>query len=112
MPPEIFMRFMELVSTLESASPLEELEPIEKKLLQIIALTNLRNERLSVKDLMHNSGVASPATTHKYIHAMVYKDWIELASTDDSRRKQVKLTSGAMRHFDKIGKAVLSITRK
>jgi len=112
MPPEIFMKFMQLVRVVESASPLDALDPIENRLLRIIALSNSNNERLSVKDLMNNSGLASPATTHKYIHAMVAKDWIELAPTEDQLRKQIQLTARAWRHFDKIGRAALQAAGK
>ena len=111
-PPEILIRFMQLVRVAESACSLQALDPIERSLLRIIILANSNNERLSVKDLMNSSGLASPATTHKHIHAMVAKEWIELAPTEDQRRKQIQLTSRAWKHFDKIGKAAVEATSK
>lgn len=112
MPRDVFMKFIQLIQVVESASPLQALEPIEKSLLRIIALANLNKERLSVKDLMDHSGLASPATTHKHIHAMVEKDWIELAPTEDARRKQIQLTSSALKHFDNVGRAAIKATAR
>ena len=102
----IYLRFIQLVNALESAQSLSGLEPIERTLLNIITLANVNQERLSVKDLMAYSEVASPATMHKHIHTMVDKGWIHLAPTEDARRKQIMLTQAAMRHFDKVGVAL------
>ena len=102
----IYLRFIQLVKVLESAQPLAALAPIEHQLLEIIAIANTKQERLSVKDLMADSEVASPATIHKHIHAMVDKGWIYLAPTEDARRKQLMLTDATMKYFDKLGVAI------
>lgn len=112
MPHKLFIRFMQLARAVDAASSLEILEPIEERVLRVIALANFKKQRLSVKDLMNNFELASPATTHKIIHSMIEKDWIELAETEDSRRKQVQLTPRAIRHFDQIGKAAKKVTNK
>lgn len=102
----IYLRFIQLVKALESVQVLPALEPIEHKLLEIIAIATIKQQRLSVKDLMGDSEVASPATIHKHIHAMVDKGWIYLAPTKDARRKQLMLTEATMRHFDKLSVAM------
>jgi DNA-binding MarR family transcriptional regulator len=102
----IYLRFIQLVKVLESAQPLAALAPIEHQLLEIIAIANTKQERLSVKDLMADSEVASPATIHKHIHSMVDKGWIYLAPTEDARRKQLMLTDATMKYFDKLGVAI------
>jgi hypothetical protein len=63
--PEIYLRFLELTDLLEKSSKLPLLEPVEKRMLQIITMANYRNERLSVKDMMAKSEISSPATMHK-----------------------------------------------
>lgn len=55
---------------------------------------------------MGYSEIASPATMHKHIHAMVDKGWIDLAATEDARRKQIVLTKATMKYFDKVGAAI------
>jgi len=108
----IYLRFIQLVHALESAQPLPGLEPIERTLLEIITIANTNRERLSVKDLMGYSEIASPATMHKHIHAMVDKGWIDLAPTEDARRKQIILTQASMKHFDKVGAAMTKATNE
>ena len=102
----IYLRFIQLVNALESTQPLPKLAPIERRILAIITISNANQERLSVKDLMGYSEVASPAAMHKHIHSMVDKGWIYLALTEDARRKQLLLTNQTMRHFDKLGIAL------
>ena len=105
-PSEMYLRFIHLVKIIESAQALPLLEPIEQKILEIISLKNIKGERLSVKDLMSYAALASPATMHKHIHAMVDKGWIFLALTEDARRKQLMISKAAIKHFDKLGVAM------
>ena len=103
---KIYLRFLELTNLLEQSSSLPLLEPIEKRILEIIAKANFKNERLSVKDMMAKSEIAAPATIHKNIHLLVKKRWIYLEDTEDARRKQLQITSEGMRYFAKLGVAV------
>ena len=107
---DIYIRFLELANALEKTGTLPLLEPIEEKMLRIIAVANNKKERLSVKDMMAKEEISSPATMHKNIQILIKKRWIYLEDTDDARRKQLQLTSEAKRHFAKleklIGKAV------
>jgi DNA-binding MarR family transcriptional regulator len=83
---ETYLRFLELTKLLEKTTTLPLLEPVEKRMLQVIAMANYRNERLSVKDMMSMSDISSPATMHKNIHDLVDKGWIFLEETKDARR--------------------------
>lgn len=103
---QIYMRFLELTKVLEKSSSLPLLEPVEKKMLELIAIANFKKERLSVKDMMAKSEIASPATMHKNIHTMVDKGWIYLEDTEDTRRRQLQLTAESFRYFSKLGLAV------
>jgi hypothetical protein len=73
---ETYLRFLELTKLLEKTTTLPLLEPVEKRMLEIVALANIKNKRLSVKDMMSMSDISSPATMHKNIHALVDKGWI------------------------------------
>ena len=101
--PITYLRFLELSKLLEKTNTLPLLEPIEKKMLEIIALANNKNQRLSVKDMMSMSDISSPATMHKNIHALVDKGWIFLEETIDARRWQLQLTKETLKYFDKLG---------
>ena len=111
-PSEMYLRFIHIVKTIESAQALPLLEPIEQKILEIVSLKNRNEERLSVKDLMSYSELASPATMHKHIHSMKDKGWIFLAPTEDTRRKQLMMTTAAIKHYDKLGNAMKKTVAK
>ena len=103
---EIYLRFLELTKLLEKTTTLPLLEPVEKRMLEVITMANYKNERLSVKDMMSMSDISSPATMHKNIHALVDKEWIFLEETKDARRWQLQLTKEALKYFDKLGLAI------
>ena len=103
---EIYLRYLELTKLLEKTTTLPLLEPVEKRMLEVITMANYKNERLSVKDMMSMSDISSPATMHKNIHALVDKGWIFLEETKDARRWQLQLTKEALKYFDKLGLAI------
>ena len=107
---DIYLRFIQLAKALESDQVLPKLEPIEQQLLEIVTIANTKRKRLSVKDLMAMSEVASPATIHKHMHEMVAKGWIYSAPTEDARRRQVMLTDATIKHYDKLGTALTKAT--
>ena len=108
---ETYLRFLELTKLLEKTTTLPLLEPVEKRMLKIVALANIKNKRLSVKDMMTMSDISSPATMHKNIHALVDKGWIFLEETEDARRWQLQLTKETLKYFDKLGLAIQKSTK-
>ena len=108
---ETYLRFLELTKLLEKTTTLPFLEPVEKRMLEVITMANYKNERLSVKDMMSMSDISSPATMHKNIHALVDKGWIFLEETKDARRWQLQLTKEALKYFDKLGLAIQKSTK-
>ena len=108
---ETYLRFLELTKLLEKTTTLPLLEPVEKRMLQVIAMANYRNERLSVKDMMSMSDISSPATMHKNIHDIVDKGWIFLEETKDARRWQLQLTKETLKYFDKLGLVIQKSTK-
>jgi len=107
---ETYLRFLELTKLLEKTTTLPLLEPVEKRMLEIVALANIKNKRLSVKDMMSMSDISSPATMHKNIHALVDKGWIFLEETEDARRWQLQLTKETLKYFDKLGLSIQKIS--
>ncbi len=103
---KIYFRFLELSNLIEQSCTLPILEPIEKKILELIAVANFKNERLSVKDMMIKSEISAKSTMHKNIHLLVKKRWIYLEDTEDARRKQLQITAEGMRHFAKLGRVM------
>jgi len=84
---------------------LPTLDPLEERILEFVARVSQTEERLSVRDMMAQSELGSPATLHARITSMRNKGWLRLTDTEDARRKQIELTPAALRHFDKLAEA-------
>jgi DNA-binding MarR family transcriptional regulator len=110
-PADIYLRFLQLTEALRGLPSLPALDPLEEKILEFVARMRQKNERLSVRDMMAQSELGSPATLHARITSMREKGWLLLNDTEDTRRKQVELTPAALRHFDKLAEAFTKAAR-
>jgi hypothetical protein len=106
-PADIYMRFLQLAEALKGLPSLPALDPLEERILSIVARARQQQERLSVRDLMGQREFGAPATVHSRLTAMREKGWIMLSDTEDARRKQVELTQAALLHFDKLSKCLM-----
>ncbi|MDR3742686.1 MAG: hypothetical protein P4L40_27020 [Terracidiphilus sp.] len=107
-PADIYLRFLQLAEALPGErSSLQPLDPLEERILMRVVRTAQDDERLSVRDLMAQSELGSPATLHGRLKSMRKKGWLQLADTDNSRRKQIELTEAAWRHFDRLSAYVM-----
>ncbi|MFM0308369.1 winged helix-turn-helix domain-containing protein [Paraburkholderia sp. RL17-383-BIF-A] len=104
-PADIYLRFLQLTEALRGLPTLAALDPLEERILEFVARATQTKNRLSVRDMMAQSELGSPATLHARITSMREKGWIMLSDTEDARRKQIELTQAALRHFDKLGEA-------
>ena len=111
-PADIYLRFLQLSEALRDLPSLPPLEPLEERILSLIAFARQKKERLSVKDLMGKRELGSPAMLHGRLKSMRSKGWILLAETEDARRKQLELTQAALLHFDKLSKCLLQAAKK
>ncbi|MDR5853494.1 winged helix-turn-helix domain-containing protein [Caballeronia sp. LZ062] len=108
-PADIYLRFLQLAEALRG---LPALDPLEERILEFVARMSQKKERLSVRDMMAQSQFGSPATLHARITSMREKGWIVLTDTGDARRKQIELTPGALRYFDKLAEAFAKAANK
>ncbi len=111
-PADIYLRFIQLTEAIRGMPSLPPLEPLEERILQLIAYARQNQERLSVKDLMGKRELGSPAMLHGRLKSMRAKGWILLADTEDARRKQLELTQAALLHFDKLSKCLVQAVKK
>ncbi len=111
-PADIYLRFLQLAEALRGMPSLPPLEPLEERILELIANARQNQERLSVKDLMGKRELGSPAMLHGRLKSMREKGWILLADTEDARRKQLELTQAALLHFDKLSKCLVQAVKK
>jgi hypothetical protein len=111
-PADIYLCFIQLAEAVRAMPSLPELEPLEVRILELIAYARQTQERLSVKDLMGKSELGSPAMLHGRLKSMREKGWILLAETEDARRKQLELSQAALLYFDKLSKCMVQAVKK
>jgi DNA-binding MarR family transcriptional regulator len=110
-PADIFLRFLQLSEAVRGLPSLPELDPLEERMLMLVARAGQENERLSVRDMMAKHELGAPATVHTRLTSMREKGWIMLTDTEDSRRKQVELTQAALQHFDRLSQCMVKAAR-
>ena len=111
-PADIYLRFLQLAESLRGLPSLPSLDPLEERILALVARASQESSRLSVRDMMALRALGSPATIHGRLKSMREKGWIRLADTDDARRKQIELTHDAWLHFDRLSKLLVEASRR
>ncbi|TFZ05399.1 winged helix-turn-helix domain-containing protein [Ramlibacter henchirensis] len=104
---DVYLRFLQLSEAIRGLPSLPPLDPLEERILVWIARAGSEGERLSVRDMLAKSEFGAPATIHARLKSMRSKGWIDLADTDDARRKQVELTQRAMAHFARLSRLMI-----
>ncbi|GAC1569728.1 MAG: hypothetical protein NVS3B3_24110 [Aquirhabdus sp.] len=110
-PADIYLRFLQLTEALRGLPSLPALDPLEERILALIARAGQDQERLSVRDMMAKSDLGSPAMLHSRLKSMREKGWIMLSDTEDTRRKQIELTQAALLHFDRLSKCLVQAAK-
>ncbi len=110
-PADIYLRFLQLADAIRGLPSLPPLDPLEERILALVARAMQAKERLSVRDMMAKDELGAPATVHSRLKSMREKGWIMLTDTEDTRRKQIDLTQAALLHFDKLSKCMIQATK-
>ena len=106
-PADIFLRFLQLAEAVRGLPALPPLDPLEERILMLVARAGQEDLRLSVRDMMAKHELGAPATVHTRLKSMREKGWLMLSDTEDSRRKQVQLTQAALQHFDRLSQCMV-----
>ncbi len=111
-PADIYLRFLRLAESIKGLPTLQALDPLEERILALIATTDDAKQRLSVRDMIAQSALGSPTMLHRRLKSMRAKGWITLSDTEDARRKQLSLTPAALKHFDSLSHCLLQAVGK
>jgi DNA-binding MarR family transcriptional regulator len=111
-PADIYVRFLQLAEAIRGLPSLPPLDPLEERILSLVARSAQETRRLSVRDMMSIDELGSPATIHGRLKSMRKKGWIQLLDTEDARRKQVSLTPAALKHLDKLSQCLVRATQE
>jgi DNA-binding MarR family transcriptional regulator len=106
-----YFSFVELAKKAEDAIDLLPLLADEEKILNFIAITNARGERLSVTDILGRRDLAPSMTMQRKLKALIQKGWIFQEPTEDGRRFQLQLTDNTLDYFKKLSKAMKKIMK-
>lgn len=104
---DVYFRFLQLADAIRGLPSLPALDPLEERILAFIAKANQNEERLSVRDMMGKQELGAAQTIHTRLKSMRDKGWIELADTEDARRKQIELTQAALSHFERLSACMI-----
>ncbi|MBC7490566.1 MAG: winged helix-turn-helix domain-containing protein, partial [Glaciimonas sp.] len=88
---DVYLRFLQLADAIRGLPSLPALDPLEERILGLVARAGEQKERLSVRDMMAKEQLGAPATIHTRLKSMRAKGWIMLSDTEDARRKQIEL---------------------
>jgi len=111
-PADIYLRFLKLAEAVRGLPSLPPLDPLEERILDLVARTNQAQQRRCAPHLPAPADLGPPATLHARLKSMRAKGWITLADTEDARRKQVELTPAALTHFDKLSECLVQAARQ
>ena len=108
---DVYLRFLQLAEAIRGLPSLPPLDPLEERILTLVARAGEQAERLSVRDMMAKEKLGAPATIHTRLKSMRAKGWIMLSATEDTRRKQIELTQDAARYFDRLSKCMVEAAK-
>lgn len=103
---EVYLRFLQLSEAIRGLPSLPQLDPLEERILALVASAKQQHARLSVRDMMGKAELGAPATIHGRLKSMREKGWITLADTEDARRKQIELTRAALQHLARLSRCM------
>jgi len=107
----VYLRFLHLADAIRGLPALAPLDPLEERILAMVARAGEQEERLCVRDMMAREKLGAPATIHTRLKSMRAKGWIVLSNTEDARRKQIELTHEAQHYLVKLSKCMVEAAR-
>jgi hypothetical protein len=104
--PSAYLRFLNLIDTLDRINPGKKLDAIEKSLLDKIVTAAHAKQAILVGDLISFSDLGSQATLHGRLKNLTAMGYIKMVSNEDGRKKEVLPTKAALKRYEDISKCL------
>ena len=103
-----YINFVNLVKAISAADTFPKVGHLPRLILDEIALNEFQGSPLTVRDLLSNQAIASPATLHKHLMALRRSGYVYTASvTEDRRSKYLTLTAQGHQYINTLSKALV-----
>ena len=101
-----YIRFLNLLDTLDRINPGKKLDCVEGSLLDKIVQCAHLKESLLVGDLISLAELGSQATLHGRLKNLSAMGYIKMVSNTDGRKKEVLPTKLALKRYEEISKCL------
>ena len=101
-----YIRFLNLIDSLDRMNPGNKLDSIEESLLDNIVLSFHAKQSILVGDLISMAHLGSQATLHGRLKNLSATGYIKLMTNEDGRKKEVVPTKMAIKRYEDISKCL------
>ncbi len=101
-----YLRFLNLIDSLDRINPGKKLDFIEESLLNKIVLCSQANQSILVGDLISLAELGSQATLHGRLKNLSAMGFIKMAANEDGRKKEVLPSKAALKRYEEMSKCL------
>ena len=101
-----YLRFLNLIDSLDRINPGKKLDYIEESLLNKIVLCFQANQSILVGDLISLAELGSQATLHGRLKNLSAMGFIKMAANEDGRKKEVLPSKAALKRYEEMSKCL------
>jgi hypothetical protein len=101
-----YIKFLNLIDTLDRINPGKKLDCIEEGLLDKIVSYAHANQPILVGDLISLTDLGSQATLHGRLKNLSAMGYIKMAANVDGRKKEVLPTKMALKRYEELSKCL------
>ena len=106
-------KYLRYLAVLDKSNKKFQLTNDERLLLDVVATAIHADKVIYVKDLITLNHIASQATLHKALMALIDKKLVHFKFTkEDARLKEVHLTKLAEKRYEELSKAIENAVKK
>jgi len=102
-----YLRFTRTSRLLESEIDFVQLESIEGKLLDFLAIREMEGKPSLVSDAIFLRKIGSQATLHRRLMQLCANGYLRYGSDIDGRKKYLELTPKAKDYYSELGKCII-----